>query len=708
MAHKGVSIGLYPPHEAEDGLAVIRSWLLSLWQVSHKSPWRLWRSSAPISLEVVSTFERLSYQVYLPTEAHAALSRRLLRAHLPGLETPMIDDLVPAAASQGAGIITTLNVRHPGWIEMGNLGPVEAVLGVLSAATIEDEGATALVQLLLQPTWMTTEDGREPAFWLSGRLVTTASAPATAKESLLHVSGALGQFAGFNGITSSRPRRLTPHDIAAVVGRRWTRRLFPPGQPLRPDQIARLYHVPSSTSALPGLATTPTVRAPAPRTPEGVLLGEGRDPFGRGRAVRITPRDLFRHALVVGPSGAGKTTLLANLARELIAAGVGVTVIDPHGSLVRSIARAVPTMRPASLVRFGDERFPVALNPLRAAPGRPGAVGDEIVEVIQRVFAQHGHWGPLLDLLLRHATTAAAEIGGSLADSARVLDDPDYRATVLATIGEGETARVLGQLGEAGGLDRRILPAVQRLQRMLASPLLRATLGQQENAVDFGSSFERSESLLCDLSGLGMANARLIGSLLLLMVRQATFSRDPFGAPQRPHVVVVDEASWFVSPTIAELMDGARKYGVGLVLAVQRLGQLLPLDVREAVLANAATLVLFRIHDREEAALLHRHLGSLRLRVEDLQRLPRYEAYAQLTVDGERHEPAWVQTPPLPSEPPDGSGAEHRLLLAGRRFTRPRATVEAELARRDRLLTNDDPEIRSLPLAETEVRADPT
>jgi DNA helicase HerA-like ATPase len=68
------------------------------------------------------------------------------------------------------------------------------------------------------------------------------------------------------------------------------------------------------------------------------------------------------------------------------------------------------------------------------------------------------------------------------------------------------------------------------------------------------------------------------------------------------HFVLVDEASWFMSRTVSELFDQARKFGIGVILAVQRLGQLVPEDVRDAVLANSGTIISFRLSDRDEAA----------------------------------------------------------------------------------------------------------
>ena len=456
-----------------------------------------------------------------------------------------------------------------------------------------------------------------------------------------------------------------------------------------------LFHPPEHASAAPRLRSIPCVRTATPDSKGTVDLGTGRDERGSTRAVRLRPQDLLRHALVVGPSGTGKTTFLAHLARELIRTGNGVTVLDPHGTLVRSIAQTMPRERPkeAFLFRLQDTEHPIAINPLAVEPGRAALAVDELVEILQRVQGRE-YWGPQLDLSLRHAAQAAVEVGGSLIETARMLDDPWFREESLSQVTNVETARFLGRLKATQ--ERQLLPAVNRLQRLLATPWLRNTVGQTGSGLRFDELFEQRSVALFDLSGIGTTNAKLIGSLLLLLIRQAALRRDPERAARRRHFALMDESSWFLSRTVAELLDQARKFGVGVVIAVQRLGQLAPEETRDAVLANTGTLLSFRISERDEAAFLARQMASARVGASDLQQLPRCEAYVQLTLDGDRHPPAWMRAPVPPDRTPAGAESEAALIASARaRYTRPRRVVESELRDRERVhLEHDEPEIR--------------
>jgi energy-coupling factor transporter ATP-binding protein EcfA2 len=689
------------PALCEDGGAAAAKWLLALWQSARKPTWRFWRHRAAIALELWADNDRVSHRLRFSRSFLAEISLSILPTLFPGCEVNPISNSPTDYLSSQKAATAIFQFRSPGWVELPKDEGPEGVDGVIGAMHHLRPREHALVQLLLEPTWMTTEDGRQPAFWFAGRIAAAASTGYARSARLVQVlASAYGQFAGFNGLRFSRTRAMSIAALRSMDDLSWPHRLVPPEPPAIPAQIATLYHPPAAADPFERLLSVRYRRTPSVGAAKGVLMGEGRDGSGRPASVRVHAADLTRHAFVLGPSGSGKSTFLAHLALELVRAGHGVTVIDPHGSLVRSIARGFSQEREsdASLLRFADRDYPISLNPLRAQPSQEALAADELVEIVQRVYGRE-YWGPLLDLTLRHAAIASIELGGSLIESARLLDDPWFRTRALERLENVETTRFLRQLGEGGVYDRRSLPAVHRLQRLLATPWLRNMLGQPTAGIEFAEIFDRRQTLLLDLSGLGTSNARLIGSLILLMIRQATLSRRPDSFDTRArHFVLVDEASWFISRTVAELFDQARKFGIGLVLATQRLGQLTPEDAREAVLANSGTLVVFRTSDREEATFFSRHFASGRVSPADLQHLPRYEAYVQLTHDGDRHEPAWIRTPLPPAERRDAYHVESRLVAAGRaRYARPRAAVEQELDERERkLIQDEEPEVRSV------------
>jgi hypothetical protein len=81
-------------------------------------------------------------------------------------------------------------------------------------------------------------------------------------------------------------------------------------------------------------------------------------PFGIDRLAR-------RQGLhLIGQSGTGKSSLMLDMLRQDIAAGEGVTLIDPHGHLARIIHEGRWSSRRAGFL---------AVVAIAAAPGTPRA-----------------------------------------------------------------------------------------------------------------------------------------------------------------------------------------------------------------------------------------------------------------------------------------------------------------------------------------------
>ncbi len=680
----GETIRLVPPRDLHDPERAIQAWLLAFWHLLPKRRHRFFRNRPSLSLELVSDGESSWLQAWSNVLRLADITRAVLGGATPGVEVESIAASDIEQLFFGDGVSADLRMKWSGDIPLGDV-LVDPQPGILRSLS---EGP-ALIQLLLDVASIRTKEGNVPGFWFSGRIVCTGT---STRRRLAGISGALGQLAGVNRLLVGKPCKLSDGQRERIVGRRSLRRVLPSGVPATPAQIASLFHFPTQPGATPGFTAASSVRTPVPHgVREGIFLGSGLDRRGAPARFLLPPENLVRHALVVGPSGSGKTLLFAQIARELIAQGQGLTVIDPHGGLVTEIASTLPNgaEERAAIVRFSDPEHVVGLNPLAAAQDRETFVADELVELVGRVYGR-GNWGPLLDLALRHSAIASAEIGGSILDSAELLEDPYYREDVALRVRNPATVRYLDRLGDASGLDRRVLPALHRLDRMLSSPTLRSSLALPKQTLSLGRVFAERRVLLLDLSGIGLANARVLGSILLLLIRNATLSR-PFEAPL--HTVLVDEASLFVSPTIAEMLDQARKYRVGVALAVQRLSQLEPESLRSAVTANVANLLSFRVLDRDDAVSLAKLFADSRLNADDLQGLGRFEAYGRVAMNGAVERPGWFRSAePQPSRQ-DAARTIERLITNGRDlYTRPRRTVEAELSRR-RSPQLDDPEI---------------
>ena len=89
------------------------------------------------------------------------------------------------------------------------------------------------------------------------------------------------------------------------------------------------------------------------------------------------------------------------------------------------------------------------------------------------------------------------------------------------------------------------------------------------------------------------------------------------------------------------MLSELRKYQVGIVLAHQYLSQL-SVSLRDAVLGNTGTIVVFRV-GASDALFLSRNFEP-EFRGIDLSRLPNHRAYTRLMINGAPSKPFALKT----------------------------------------------------------------
>src|ERR1043166_1960401 len=102
-------------------------------------------------------------------------------------------------------------------------------------------------------------------------------------------------------------------------------------------------------------------------------------------------------------------------------------------------------------------------------------------------------------------------------------------------------------------------------------------VSQPENRLDFADIMDTGKIFLAKLSHglLGRENSYLLGTLLVSKFQQLAMARQSQQmALRRNFWLYIDEFHNFITPSMAEILAGARKYRLGLVLAHQELRQL--------------------------------------------------------------------------------------------------------------------------------------
>src|ERR1700688_3525821 len=169
-----------------------------------------------------------------------------------------------------------------------------------------------------------------------------------------------------------------------------------------------------------------------------VLIGSSEDAFHHGRPISIVPAARRRHLAVFGGSGSGKSTLFRNMLAGDIAAGHGVTVVDPHGQLVEEILeKHIPRYRTNDVIYFNpkDHERAFALNMLDCRRHEQrGLVVSNVIGIFKKLWAES--WGPRMEDILRNGLYALIEQPQPVSILAlpKLLSDQAYRTYVLGSV----------------------------------------------------------------------------------------------------------------------------------------------------------------------------------------------------------------------------------------------------------------------------------
>jgi len=290
-----------------------------------------------------------------------------------------------------------------------------------------------------------------------------------------------------------------------------------------------------------------------------------------------------------------------------------------------------------------------------------------------------------MEHILRNALLALLEVPGStLLTLLRLLTDAKFRQPLVSKL-QDPVVRTFWQ-HEFASLPMKfqleaVAPIQNKVGHFVSSPLLRNILGQSRNSVDLRSVLDDGRVLLVNLSKgrLGDDVSSLLGAFLVTAMQLAAMSRADLPEEERTdYFLYVDEFQNFATESFATILSEARKYRLALTLANQYLGQL-DEATAQALFGNVGTLVSFQVGADDAEPLTTQFGGDLV--PQDLLRLPRYQAYVRLLIDGSPSRPFSMQTLPPRTNPPKSDRPAVIRRFTQQRYCRPEKHVEAEIRR---------------------------
>lgn len=470
------------------------------------------------------------------------------------------------------------------------------------------------------------------------------------------------------------------------------------GMLLNTEELAEFVHLPSSDVRSPQLVRQLERTKAAPQNVTGnreCLLGRNCH-LGKTVDVGLTGDQRVRHAHIIGAPGSGKSNLLFNLILQSIRNGEGLAVLDPHGDLIDKILACIPNERidDVILVDPSDEEYSVPFNILSAHSAiEKRLIASDLTAVFQRLSTS---WGDQMTSVLNNATLAFLESseGGTLADLRRFLIEPVFRNQFLRTVNDSNVVYYWQKGFPLLSGNRSIGPLLTRLDMLLAPKPISHMVSQRANRLDFAAIMAEGKIFLAKLSHgtIGMENSALLGSLFMAKFHLAAMARQSLPeASRRNFYIFLDEAHQFATPSMVEILTGARKYHVGLTLAHQELGQLERVKEIAGAIMGCATRIVFRVTDNDARKLSE---GFSYFEAQDLQNLEVGDAICRV----ERSDHDFNSAIPLSEEPDQAQAATMRqaVIQSSRaKYATPRAEVEASL--RQALETDEPAKAQSSP-----------
>jgi hypothetical protein len=666
----------------------------------------------PIAFELLGAHKKVAAQ-FVAGESDASLLRRQLQAYFPEAVFVPREGALEQAWEKSTGdemLAVEFGLKHEFMLPLA-IGKLDPFIGIVGALAELQPGELGLFQVLFQPVqnpWAKSivnsvchADGK-PFFVDSPELGDAAKNKvarslyaavvrilvcAGERERMLQLArdlaGSLRVFAHPNGnelIPLQNDDYPFEEHIEDVL-RRQTRRT---GMLLNADELTGFVHLPSSAVRSPVFQrqTTKTKAAPAIVRQPGLLLGTNEH-AGETAEVRLSAEQRTRHTHIIGASGTGKSTLLFNLIRQDIENGEGVAVLDPHGDLIDKILGIIPTNRidDVVLVDPSDAEYSLGFNILSAhSELEKNLLASDLISVFQRLSST---WGDQMNSVLQNAILAflESERRGTIADLRRFLIEPAFRNEFLKSVKDSEVVYYWQKSFPHLSGNKSIGSILTRLDTFLAQKPIRHMVSQPENRLDFAHIMDSGKIFLAKLPEglLGRENSYLLGTLLVSKFQQIAMSRQAQQiTARRDYWIYADEFANFITPSMAEILSGARKYRIGLTLAHHELHQLQrnP-EVASAVMSHPFTRIVFRVGDDDAKKLAE---GFSFFEAKDLRNLETGQAVCRV----ERSDFDFNLAIPLPVEPDKNAAAVRRqevITVSRKKYGTARADVETMLAK---------------------------
>jgi hypothetical protein len=342
-------------------------------------------------------------------------------------------------------------------------------------------------------------------------------------------------------------------------------------------------------------------------------------------------RKQFQHALVIGKTATGKSTFLRNTAAEIMRAGLGLVMIDPHEDLIDDCANYVPDWRKNDLVYIDPKNGKIPGIGLFDYADKH--LNLRILMTLLKAFAEDG-WGKQTASIFRNMIRAVLELfeRPTLINLYMMLADDDYANAMLSKC-KNPLTRKFHKLYWSFTKKERIERFSNPLNKIeeLMEPGLVEFFGQAEG-LNFRKLMDDQKIVFIKIpkSYLEERDARLLGAFIMMKFKVEASRRKNRA---RQCFIIADEFHNFITGIDVEGMFAeSRKYGTHYIVASQTGRQLK--ENFDVVLGNVSHIFAFRLN-AGDAKIIAENFGDDDDKYKQFVKTKNYHFLALTMTDGQ-------------------------------------------------------------------------
>lgn len=459
--------------------------------------------------------------------------------------------------------------------------------------------------------------------------------------------------AGANELKLTKPRNQEKF-VVAYVDRSFdeTQKLI-----LSAKELATLFHLPVATGSDLKLDfwQAAELEVPAQLAPEGVFVGYVSTPDQQ--SVFISAQDRRRHIAVIGHNQAGKNDVLAHMVTDDIKKGLGVAVIDAHGTLTEMILGAMPQNRLDDVIVFdaGDALRLLGLNLLEHDnQGDKNHITHEVGSIFEVLYGigtdkksfpvqavQQGIALLLEDFAYEPAT---------LSDILRVFNDADFRNKKLArATDEALTEFWKKEFQQALNHDPFLISELvayvnSNFISLVSHKSFNGLTINPKSDVNILKAMDSGKIILVNLAGgIGAPAGALLGRVMLAKIFGAALARAELSQWQRRYFnLYINEFHNFSDYSLNQIISGGDKYLLNITIGSDSLADMSE-KMRQTILDKFASLITLRT-DAETACRLAGKFQPA-IGAAELANIDDFRAYIRMSINRKLSRPFNIKIP---------------------------------------------------------------